>query len=106
MDNLKKLRQEHGLSQQQLADILHISQQSIHKYENDLSSPDIDMLKNMADYFNTSVDYLIGNTDIRSRIEPKYEIMLNSDERALIQKYRRLSEYHKNIVDMVITSYT
>lgn len=106
MDNLKKLRQERNLSQQQLADILHISQQSIHKYENNISDPDINMLKTMAAFFDTSVDYLIGNTDIRSRIEPKYETMLNSDEEALIRNYRRLSEYHKNIVNMVITSYS
>ena len=34
MQNLKSLRKEHNLSQQNLADILHISQQSVYKYEN------------------------------------------------------------------------
>ena len=51
MKNLKKLRLERGLSQQKLADILHITQQSIYKYENGLAEPNIELLKNIADYF-------------------------------------------------------
>ena len=64
MENLKKLRKQHKLSQQKLADILHISQQSIYKYENDITFPDIEILIQMADYFSTSIDYLVGYTDM------------------------------------------
>ena len=64
MKNLKKLRKQHNLSQQKLADILHISQQSIYKYENDITFPDIEILIQMANYFSTSIDYLVGYTDI------------------------------------------
>ena len=51
------------MSQQQLALKLNLSQQTIYKYENQITEPDITTLINLADYFNTSVDYLIGNTD-------------------------------------------
>lgn len=51
MKNLKDLRLARGLSQQRLADQLHLSQQSIYKYENDLSEPGIEILKNIADFF-------------------------------------------------------
>ena len=58
MDNLKKLRQEIGLTQQSLAKELNTSQQSVYKYEHHITEPDISMLKNMADVFNVSVDFL------------------------------------------------
>lgn len=58
--NLKKLRKLFGVSQQQLVDAVGVSQQSINKYENHNVEPDIETLIAMADYFNTSVDYLIG----------------------------------------------
>ena len=44
MKNLKMLRMEKNLSQQQLANILHTSQQSIYKYENDITSPNLETL--------------------------------------------------------------
>lgn len=44
MKNLKILREEFGLSQQKLADLFNLSQQSIYKYENDLAEPDFQTL--------------------------------------------------------------
>ncbi len=69
MNNIRALRTEMNLSQQQLADELHVSQQSIHKYETEVSDPDINMLIAMAEFFDTSVDYLIGITDNRNKPE-------------------------------------
>lgn len=105
MERLKLLRKQHHLSQQKLADILLVSQQSVYKYENDITSPDIETLIRMADYFNTSIDYLIGHTDISHKIEPVTDEMLNSDETQLIRNYRKLSAYHKKIVKLVIDGY-
>lgn len=105
MENLKKLRKNCNLSQQKLADILHVSQQSIYKYENDITSPDLETLVRMADYFDTSIDYIVGYTDISHKIEPVTENMLNSDEMFLIEQYRRLSPKHKNIIKIVIDGY-
>lgn len=105
MKHLKELRKQHHLSQQKLADILHISQQSVYKYENDITSPDIETLIRMADYFNTSIDYLLEYTDISHKIEPMKQNMLNTEEQILIEKYRRLSPQHKTIVSMVIDGY-
>lgn len=61
LKNLVKLRQQAGLSQQALADRFHLSQQTIHKYENGLAEPDIATLIELATFFGVSVDYLIGN---------------------------------------------
>lgn len=105
MNNLKRLRQQHNLSQQKLAEALHVSQQSIYKYEHNITSPDIETLINMADYFNTSVDYIIDYTDIPHKIEPTSKMDLNKDELELIQTYRTLSRNQKELTKALINEY-
>lgn len=61
--NLKKLRTEKGITQQALAAAVGTSQQSINKYENHGVEPDIATLIRLADFFDTSTDYLIDRTD-------------------------------------------
>lgn len=100
--NLKKLRIEAGISQQQLADVIGVSQQSINKYENHSIEPDISIIIAIAEYFNTSVDYLVGNTDIIRKYEALYTFDLNEKEKDLIEKYRKASEKDRQIVDFVL----
>lgn len=103
--NLKKLRTQKGISQQQLANAIGISQQSINKYENHKIEPDINTLIAFADFFNTSVDYLIGNTEINHVIEEITHYDLNEDESLLIEGYRKLNEKEKISIKMVIENY-
>lgn len=105
MKNLKALRQQHNLSQQKLADILHVSQQSVYKYENGITSPDIETLIRIADYFNTSIDYLVEYTDIPHKIEPVDAHMLNDEEAKLIGNYRSLSPSQKNAIQIIINEF-
>ena len=63
MENLKKLRLERNLSQQKLAEAIGLSQQAITKYENGKTQPDFQTLMTLAEFFHTSVDYLIGYTN-------------------------------------------
>ena len=63
MENLKKLRLERNLSQQKLAEAIGLSQQAITKYENGKTQPDFRTLMLLAEFFHTSVDYLIGYTN-------------------------------------------
>ena len=105
MKNLKLLRTQKGLSQQKLADILHTSQQSIYKYENNITTPDIETLKRIADFFETSIDYIVGYTDLPHKIEPTVDMPLNQDEMALIEKYRNLSPKRRSVIHLLIDSY-
>lgn len=73
--NLKALRTKFNLSQQQLADIIGVSQQSINKYENHHTEPDIETLKALANYFNTSIDYLVGYTNDEEITDNKSELL-------------------------------
>ncbi|MCR5478635.1 MAG: helix-turn-helix transcriptional regulator [Ruminococcus sp.] len=105
MKNLRKLRLEKGISQQQLAKEVWVTQQSINKYENHNIEPDVETLIKLADYFNTSVDYLIGHTEVDHIIEHVEQYDLNDDEAALINHYRKLSVNQRNAVSTVIRSY-
>lgn len=102
LPNLKLLRKESGISQQKLADAIGMSQQSINQYENHDTEPDIMTLRKLADYFETSVDYLIGHTDIRNHIEPTSAYHLNADEGEVIDKYRALTPKERACVAQVI----
>ncbi|MBE6942318.1 MAG: helix-turn-helix transcriptional regulator [Ruminococcaceae bacterium] len=63
MLRLKELRKERKVSQLKLAMDLNISQNSVSRYENGEREADYDTLVAIADYFNVSVDYLLGRTD-------------------------------------------
>ena len=58
--NLCELRRQSGLSQQQLATALNTTQRKVSYWENDMVEPDLETLWLIADYFDVSVDYLIG----------------------------------------------
>lgn len=103
--NLRELRKNAGLSQQQLADILGTSQQSINKYENHAVEPDIETLITMAKLFNTSVDYLIGNTCINHIIEPTTHFDLNCDEEKLLTNYRKANLNEKSIIQNTLNAF-
>lgn len=105
LPNLKRLRKEHGVSQQRLADAIHVSQPSINKYENHNIEPDIEILMRMADYFHTSVDYIIGHTDVRRRIEPVEACYLNQREMEVITRFRTLSEAEQQCICTVIRTF-
>ena len=63
MNRMKLLREQHNLSQTDLAKILNISRQSYNFYENEKRDPDTAMLIRIADFFNVSLDYLLGRTN-------------------------------------------
>ena len=64
-NNLKRLRLQKGLTQEQLADVFSVSAQAVSRWENNTSYPDITLLPGLAIYFNTSVDAIVGMDEIR-----------------------------------------
>lgn len=100
--NLKELRIEKGLSQKALGEVLQVSQQSINKYENHNVIPDIETLITMSEYFETSIDYIVGNTKIRNRIEPVDKYDLNNEEKEIIDIYRSMNKKDKQSFKTII----
>ena len=57
----KELRKRKGLTQIDLAQILHVNQTTISKWEKGKTIPDILTLNELSNFFNVSIDYLLGN---------------------------------------------
>lgn len=64
------LRKKHGLSQEQLAEVLGVSRQAVSKWEAGQSVPDIDKILSVCDCFSVSADYLLR--DIQNQTENEY----------------------------------
>ena len=58
-DKIIKLRKQRGWSQEQLAEMLNVSRQSVSKWEGGLSIPDLDKIIKMSSLFGVSTDYLL-----------------------------------------------
>jgi len=66
---LKKLREEKDLTQAQVAKILGVSRTTYTQYETGKSEPDLATVSKLAEIYETSVDFLLGKTDISTPIE-------------------------------------
>ena len=63
------LRIDSDLSQKKIGEILHISQRSYSHYETGSRNIPIEMLIRLADYYDTTIDYLVGRTDNKEPIK-------------------------------------
>ncbi|MCM1160663.1 MAG: helix-turn-helix domain-containing protein [Roseburia sp.] len=106
MKNLRILREQFGLSQQKLADLFNLSQQSIYKYENNLAEPDFQTIRQFADYFHTSVDYLLDYTDNPAPTKALVTIEYTSLELKHLELYRKLSPSLRKNLDAMLTEIT
>ncbi len=101
-NNLKMLRKKAHLKQQELAECLHVSQQTIAKWENGKSEPNITTLKEIASFFNCSVEDVISSEksprlaemskivakDVQSPVMLNFEKMCSTlDEKTLERIY-------------------
>ncbi len=83
-DKLKESRINKGHSQGAVADYLHISRQSISKWENGNSSPDLINLVKLSNYYEVSIDELLKeNQDLKNKIE--------ANELEIEDKYQKLN---------------
>lgn len=63
---LKSLRKEAGLTQKEIADHFKTSPQSYAQWEKGLRSPSKESLEKLAQFFNVSTDYLLGNSELKN----------------------------------------
>ena len=104
MNNLRLLRESRKLSQQKLAEKFNLSQQSVYKYENQLAEPDLTTLMQFAEFFHTSVDYLIGYTsDNKPYSDPSLvEKVLPPNEAYHLTMYRNLTNETQRHLDSIL----
>ena len=60
-ERLAQLRREHDYTQEQLAELIGVSRQTISKWETGAANPDIEKLMQLSKLYNCSVDYMVGN---------------------------------------------
>ena len=98
VENLRVLRNAKGMSQQQLADAIGVTQQAIHQYETDKVEPDLENLIRLADTLEVSVDLLIGH----QAVDPTSNNLISNDEYSIIDIYRSLDSSDKKTVVRLI----
>ena len=93
-DMLKRLREERGLSQDELARLTQLSKSTISMYENGNREPKFETLEVIADFFNV---------DMNTLLDKKQPIMvLTQQEETHIKKYRQLDANGKEEIDDII----
>lgn len=93
-DMLKRLREERGLSQDELARLTQLSKSTISMYENGNREPKFETLEVIADFFNV---------DMNTLLDKKQPIMvLTQQEETHIKKYRQLDADGKEEIDDII----
>ena len=66
---IQDLRTDADMSQKQISEVLHISQRSYSHYETGSRNIPIEMLIRLANYYETSIDYLVGRTDNKKMLK-------------------------------------
>lgn len=80
---LQKLRKEKGYTLNELANKFNKSKSTFSSYENDRRKPDIDLIKDLANYFNVTIDYLLTNSSFRYDPKEKISKVLEDDPELL-----------------------
>lgn len=95
MNRIKFLREERGIYQKDLANLLNVSIPSINYYENEKRAIDTNTASILADYFNVSIDYLLGKTDIRNTGNQIDDILNEAMIGMSKEDYEKLTETQK-----------
>lgn len=93
-DRLKELRLNNGLKQSDLLKKFNLSSARYSQYENDKRVPDYELLIKFADFYNVSIDYLLGRTNV---IKPE-----NIDENDLLSKINTADSETKASVEQFL----
>ena len=112
-ERLKKLRSEHNLTQDEFIIAINnnygykFAKPTISHYENDNRTPELKALKAFAKYYKVSLDYLLGETDIKTpRVEPIYQAFhslsteeLTEEEVELLENMIHQFKKNRGIID-------
>ena len=101
-EKLKALRLEQSLKQSDVAKALLISQSTYGKYERGDLEPNLQYLIKLADYFNCSVDYLLGRESEEGIIVVSGDFKLSEVEKTLIKDFRLLPSRQQSLISGLV----
>lgn len=96
-EKLQKLRKEKGLSQEQLADMLEVSRQSVSKWESGTTYPEMDKLLMICKIFNVTLDDLTNDAVTAKNINKKNKNTFNNLIYAVLDTINKSVEMFKNM---------
>jgi transcriptional regulator with XRE-family HTH domain len=100
-DNLKRIRTDKNISQQELADIIGVHYTHVSRYERNLAQPSIEVVKKIAEALDVSIDTLIyGQQDEKAKNNLKDADLLN-----LFTKVQLLDKQDLNAVKSMLKAY-
>ena len=96
-ENIRAQRKSRGLTQEQFAEVMGVTTGAVYKWEAGLSVPELDLLVEMADFFDLSVDALLGYQMKDNRLDAVGERLSaycrTRDPEALIEAEKALKKY-------------
>lgn len=95
MNNIKTLREQHKMTQQDCANIFGVTLRAWQTYEQGVSEPKFNVLFKIADYFNVSLDYLLGREEQKNPLLEMAIKPINDEE--MWQAYDKLPDVAKEI---------
>ena len=99
-ENIRSFRKQKGLTQEQLAEVLGVTVGAVYKWEAKLSTPELGLILEMADFFDTSVDVLLGyemkDNRLDAAIARLWELNSNKDPEGLTEAEKALKKYPHN----------
>ena len=107
MNNIKKLREKRNVTQVRLSTAVDVAQETISAYESGKSMPSADTLIRIADFLNTSTDYLLGrikddvslNQIVNEVIDEKINTLLNNYAKLTDKQRDDLIWYSEVLID-------
>jgi transcriptional regulator with XRE-family HTH domain len=100
-EKIQAIRKQKNLSQEQLADLLNISRQSVSKWESGQSVPELDKIVQLSDIFSVSTDYLLKDNILQNTLinqQPEINI-----QNKVLQENKKEEQYNKRIKIITIT---
>ncbi len=105
MNNIKTLRKQKGLTQQQLAKQIGSDQTSVSKWELNVCLPNTDKLLAMAEIFNVSTDYILGVSQYHFPANVGKDNLFTFEELEIIEDYRSLPEPLKQTIKNTLKTF-
>ena len=95
MNNIKKIREKRNITQIRLSTGIDVSQETISAYESGRAMPSAETLVRIADFLNTSTDYLLGRIDKDVSLKQVINEKVDEDINYLLNNYSLLSTEQK-----------
>ena len=110
-ERIASLRKDKGISQQELGNIIGVSQSSIKRYEENKICPNVEILTQCANYFEVSLDYLAGRTESLTNLSVEKQLNEGKIFKMLLE--RRIikeclspdSEVYKTIIKIIMKEF-